>query len=809
MADGAPGPLSRFRVLDLSGPMGQPAGRSLADLSADVIKIEPPEGDPARSLAPFAGDTPHPERSLFFLHFNTNKRGVVLDLASSEDRHRFLRLVRTADVVLESYAPGHLASLGLGYETLEAERPGLVLTSITPFGQTGPYRDFQGDALVCDAVGGEVRQDGAGRLVAQPRYQAYQMAGIHAAYGTLLALWHRLRTGDGQQVDVSLQEVTAHAHFNFIRYSAYQQSRGFYRKPGWSTADNYYPCSDGWVYLSIIHAFQWRAFAEWTQDPVLIESPYDDHTVRLDAKLLNERITAFTSKMTVQECVSAGTPWRVPIGPVNNVPAFVEHEHTKVRGFMVDVEHPVVGHYRAPGPPAIYPDSPWRIRRSAPTLGQHTAEVLAELEGASANGAHPERMAASHADDAEGSVGKSRLPLEGIRVVDLSKAWAGPFSARFLGDFGAEVLRVESFLFTDFRKPSPEPDYDVWFRSNVMYAEINRNKRSITLDLHNEGGRELFKRLVAESDILIENFHYATLPKWGLDYESLKQINPRLIMLSAPGFGSSGPARDYFALAGCIGSFGGLTDLWCHPGAEPPQKSRGGNTDFVTAAQLALAAVAALHHRESSGLGQHIEVSQVESAASMVGTAILEYTVNGVTPQPWGNRDPNAAPQGLYPCKGDDRWCAISCLTDVQWLALQHVMGDPDWARDPRFLTLPGRLAHHDELDTAIAQWTRLFTPHQVMLKCQAAGVPAGVVATGEDLYLDPHLRQRGYVVEIDHPIPCRLEHPGMTVRLTRTPGRVQLPAPVTGEHNEEVFGQLLGLSAGERHALEEAGALA
>jgi crotonobetainyl-CoA:carnitine CoA-transferase CaiB-like acyl-CoA transferase len=808
MGDQTRGPLSGVRVLDLSCPMGQAAGRSLADLGADVILVEPPSGSDARSLAPFAGGAPDAERSIFHLHFNTNKRGIVLDLTSEEGRRDFSRLVSTADVVLESFAPGHLASLGLGYEVLEAQRPGLVLTSITPFGQTGPYRDFEGGALIGDATGGEVRENGSGQPVAQPRYQSYQMAGLHAAYGTLLALWHSRRTGQGQQVDVSVHEVTAHAHFNFMRYAAYQHSGGHYRMPGWASADNYYPCADGWVYLSMIHPYQWKAFSEWSQDPVLIASPYEDHVVKAEPEELYKHISAFLSTMTVEQCVTDAVRWRVPIGPVNDVPSFVEHPHTSARGFMVEVEHPMVGRYRAPGAHIIYPASPWRIRRPAPTLGQHTTEVLSDLREMPANGARP---AIHHGDgrETDTSLSLARLPLEAIRVLDLSKAWAGPFAARFLGDFGADVVRVESFLFPDYRTLSKEPNPGVWYRSNAMYAEINRNKRSITLDLHTEGGQELFKRLIAESDILIENYHYAALPKWGLDYESLKQINPRLIMLSAPGFGSSGPARDYFALAGCIGSFAGLTYLWSHPDSEPIHKGRGGNTDFVTAIQLALAAMAALHHRESTGEGQHVEVPQVESAASMVGSAILEYTLNGVSPQPWGNRDPNFAPQNLYACLGHNRWCAISCQTDAQWLALCTVMGGPLWAQDARFDSVAGRLEHHDEIDAGIAEWTRDFTPHQVMLKCQASGVPAGVVASGEDLYLDPQLRERDYVVEIDHPAPGRLEHPGMTVCLTRTPGRVRLPAPLTGEHNEEVFGQLLGLSAQERIAWKEAGALA
>ena len=811
-----PGPLAGVRVLDLSGPMGQPAGRSLADLGADVILVEPPSGSSARSLAPFAGGAPDTERSIFHLHFNTNKRGVVLDLTSKEGRRDLLRLVRTADAVIESFAPGYLTSLGLGYEVLEAQRPGLVLTSITPFGQDGPYHGFQGTDLICGAMGGQAYFEGPhdGPPVAQPRYQAYQLAGVHAGYGTLLALWHRRHArkgqdgGEGQQVDVSIQEVLAAQQFIFAHYASHQAIRERVGRLSWGNPYSFYPCSDGWVFLSVIMLHQWQAFAEWTQDPILIESPFEGHLPQAEASLIGDRIAEFSSTMTMQEFVAEGTRRRVPVAPVNNVPAFVEHEHTSARGFMQDMEHPVAGRYRAAGAPVIYSATPWRIRRPAPTLGQHTTQVLSDLSEMPANGAEPKQPVAKQRNGSERGT-ESPLPLEGIRVLDLTKAFAGPFGARFLADFGADVIRVESLLFPDYRALTKEPDLGYWYRSNAMYADVNRNKRSITLDLHTEGGRELLLRLAAECDIMVENFHYAALPKWGLDYDTLKQINPRLIMLSAPGFGSSGPARDYFSYGGCLLAFNGFSDLWSHPGADQREKSRAAHPDFVTAAQLALAAMAALHHRETTGEGQHIEVAQVESAAAMIGTAIMEYTLNGTTPQPWGNRDPNFAPQSLYPCLGHDRWCAISCQTDAHWIALRTVMGAPAWAHNARFDSVAGRMEHHDEIDAGVAEWTRGFTPHQVMLKCQAAEVPAGVVATGEDLYLDPHLRERDFVVEIDHPVPGRLEHPGVTVRLSRTPGGTRLPAPLTGEHNDEVFGQLLGLSPQERHAWEEAGALA
>jgi crotonobetainyl-CoA:carnitine CoA-transferase CaiB-like acyl-CoA transferase len=800
--NGAPGALARFRILDLTGPLGQPTGRHLADLGAYVILVEPPGGSPSRRMAPYAarGGGAEAERSIYFLHANTNKRGIVLDIESPEGREAFFRLVRGADAVLEGFPPGYLDSLGLGYEALERERPGLVLTSITPFGQTGVHRDFQGNDFICDALGGLTHMEGErdGRPVAQPHYQAIQMTALHAAYGTLLALWHSARTGQGQQVDVSVQDVVAHEYFNLVNYGSYQEV--LQRTGGLSQGrpTNYFPCSDGWVLISIVLPHQWRAFADWTQDPILMDPMFDDHALRAESvEFLDERVSAFTQTMTVQEFLEGAIPRRIPAGPVNDVRGFVEHPQTRARNWMAEVDHPVVGRYQAPGPSARYAETPWRIRRPAPILGQHTQEVMREAGGRAVRGV--DRRQASP---------PSSLPLEGIRVLDLTKSWAGPYGTRYLGDFGAEVIRIESLKFPEGRQLTKEPDPANWLRSNTMFAEINRNKVSVTLDLHTEEGRDILKRLVAQSDVLVENFHYAALPKWGLGYEELRKVNPRLVMLSSPGFGSTGPIRDYFAYGGCIVGFTGIGYLWGHPEATQNEKAKQAYTDFVTAGNLALAVMVALHHREVSGMGQHIELAQSEAGAAMIATAILEYTLNGTDPQPRGNRDPNAAPQGVYRCKGDDRWVAVSCATDDQWQALCRLSGAQELLNDPRYATLEGRHAAHDELDARISAWAAQLTPHQAMYRCQAAGVPAGVVATGEDLFLDPHLRTRGYVVEIDHPAPGRLAHPGMTVRLTRTPGQVRLPAPLTGQHTEEVMARLLGLPAEEQQALVERGVL-
>ncbi len=802
------GPLAGIRILDLTGQTGQPAGRYLADLGADVVLVEPPGGTMSRGLAPMAPakNGRGEGKSTFFLHFNTNKRSAVLDLDEPEGRETFLQLVRGADAVIESFNPGYLAGLSLGFEQLERERPGLVMTSVTPFGQTGLYSGFRGNDLVADAMGGFVYTEGErdGRPVVQPRYQALQMAGLHAAFGTLLALRHSRNTGQGQQVDVSVQEVVASEYFNLVNYGSWQDITMRVGKLSSGRPTDYFPCKDGWVLVSIVLPHQWSVMAEWSQDELLVDSMFNDHAARAEnVELVYERIAAFTLTFTVQEFLEGSIARRIPAGPVNDVKQFIEHPQTAARSFLIEVDDPIVGPYKAAGAPARYSVTPWAIDRPAPEVGQHTTEVLSEPN-----------LAASRTLRTTGTNGLSvseeaPLPLTGVRVLDLTKSWAGPFGCRYLADFGAEVIRIESAKFPEGRQLNREPDPANWLRSNTMYAEINRNKLSVTLDLHTEEGKDLLRKLVAESDVVVENFHYATLPRWGLGYEDLRAINPGLIMLSAPGFGTTGPAADYFAYGGCIAAFTGLGYLWGHEGADQTEKTKQAYTDFVTAANLALGVTAALRYRDETGEGQHIELTQADAAASMVGTAILEYTLNGENPEPWGNRDPNVAPQGVYQCRGEDRWVAISCADDAEWTALCDLMGAQDLRSDPRFSNLEGRKVALDELDARIGEWAARMTPNQVMHECQRAGVTAGVVASGEDLFLDPHLRARGYVIEIDHPSPGRLEHPGFTVGLSRTPGRIRMPAPMTGEHTQQVLAGLLGATQDQLASLQESGALA
>ena len=810
---GGVGALDGITVLDLSGPEAQPCGRLLADLGADVILIEPPGGSPSRSIAPFANEavnaSPGPDDSIFFVLFNTNKRGIVLDLESEDGRARFRDLVRTADIVLESGAPGRMESLGLSYETLAEINPGIVMTSVTPFGQTGPYRDFRGADIAVVAMGGSIYSEGEpeGPPTTMPRYQAFQLSSVHAAFGTLIALRHRRATGRGQRLDVSMMEALAHMNMNLVRYASMTEVSPRRGSRGANGPTQYFKTADDqWVQLALTTPRQWQALAAWIDDPALLEPRLQELSAR-DAlsDMINAKAAVFINKLTAEEYLRVGSEKHVTIAPANSPRDLAEHPHALAYNFLTPLEHPVLGEIMMPAGPALYHSTPLALRRPAPMLGQHTAEVLEE-----AASRRPAEPAVTATAGNNGDSGSGSLPLDGLRILAFERVWAAPFGTRFLADYGADVVKVESTRFPDGRVFDREANPVAWRNTNASYGENNRNKRSIAIDLHMQEGQDLFKRLAAEADVVVENNAPGAMERFGISYETLREVNPNLIMVSCPGYGSAGPMKDFVAVGQCLTSFTGLGYLWAQPGAPWPARAKNAYPDFITAGNLALAIVAAVHHRDRTGEGQFVEIPQFQAAAAVIGMAFLEMQFNPGSGEPWGNRDPNAAPQGIYACGGGDRWCAISCPDDdnASWQALAAVMGRPHLIQDPRFATFADRQANHDALDEEITAWTRTRSAHQVMYACQRANVAAGVVSTGEDLYRDPQLRTRGYIVEVDHTVPGRIEHPGMTVNFSDSPGAIRGGAPTPGQHTREVLSEVLGLSEAELDRYETSGAL-
>jgi crotonobetainyl-CoA:carnitine CoA-transferase CaiB-like acyl-CoA transferase len=299
------------------------------------------------------------------------------------------------------------------------------------------------------------------------------------------------------------------------------------------------------------------------------------------------------------------------------------------------------------------------------------------------------------------------------------------------------------------------------------------------------------------------------MAQYELDYPHLLEVRPDLIMVSLPGFGRSGPHSRFVSFGGPLMAYTGMSLLWGYPDSPPNTRVKIAQPDYIVAGTQALAVISALHHRARTGQGQHIEIAQVEATVAAMELAYLDYFANGTVATPRGNRDPNAVPQGCYPCLGHEAWCVVSCTTEAQWRAFATLIEGESLANDPRYATAAERWERHDELDERIGALTREWTPYQLMRELQAVGVPAGVMQTAEDLWRDIHLRARDYTVMMSHPDLGVVEHPGMSVRLHDTPGQIQRPVGQLGEANEAVFRGLLGLRTDEIERLSKAGVIA
>jgi len=388
----------------------------------------------------------------------------------------------------------------------------------------------------------------------------------------------------------------------------------------------------------------------------------------------------------------------------------------------------------------------------------------------------------------------SHSVLDGIRILDFSWVLAGPYATRLLADFGAEVIKVQP--------PMLEAE-DSFARG--YYNTWNRNKLGITLNLGKPEGIALAKGLVAISDAVVENFSPRVMANWGLDYDNLKKVRPDVILLGISAMGSSGPWRDYVGFGPTVQAFSGMTRLTSYPG-QPPSGIGYSHADHVAALVAVSALLGALEYRRKTGEGQYIDVSQLEAMAGLLGDAVLEYGLDGRPPEPAGSHSSEAAPCGVYRCRGDDRWCAISVFTEEEWMGFKRALGNPAWAEGERFATLVARLENGDELDRLVERWTGRRTAEEVMSRLQGQGVAAGVVQNARDLAGDPQLRERGFFIKLKHPELGTTRSDAAPIRLSQTPARYTRAAPERGQDNEYVYGQLLGLSKGEIEKFEKQG---
>lgn len=782
--------LEGVRVLEVGqGVSAAYAGKLMADLGADVWKVEPPGGDPSRRDGPFRPGADDPDGGGLFVYLNANKRSVVVDLDDDEGRSELRRLVGWGEILVHDHPARQAERRGLSWDDLNAVNSRLVVCAITPFGMTGPYRDYAASELVLSNAGGwAYMSPGASPRPDLPPLRAFgeqcgYMSGATAALAALAAYWASFRSGRGTYVDLSQQAVVASFLDHAVPFAAYANlvanrlgSRVFYP---WDV----FSCADGPIFLQTLEQEQWERLVElmgnpsWASDPAFSE-PFARARNWADLK---PRIEEWTEKRTVDKVFRSGQERRIGFAPLLTMAELGDQEHLRSRDFFVEAEDGRGRRHRQPGAPYRLSGPWWGLRRRPPRLDEHRPG----LAGLGAEDVLPTDRSAS-LERAE------RRPLDGVRVLEFSWVFAGPFCGLLLSFLGAEVIKIESQRRLDFARRMAIPGFEKGLNTSGYFNQWNQGKKSIRLNLGTPAGQDIARQLAGQCDVVIENFAPGALERLGLGYEQLRAAKPDLIMASISAFGQTGPFREYLAYGAHILHIAGLSRLTGYPGEGPGEVGMS-YPDPAGGLHAAVAVCAALAARERTGEGQYIDTSMWEVLLTMLPEAWIQQEFTGSQPAPAGNRHPLIAPNNCFPCPGQDEWVAISCRDDWEWRALCAEAGfSPS---DPRFIDVAARKDNEDELEEQIGRWTRQQHAWDVTRRLQAVGVPAFPSLSARDLLHDEHLAQRRFFVSPIHPEVGEKLHAGPPWWLDGAPVPLPGPAPLFGADTEEVLADVLGFS--------------
>jgi crotonobetainyl-CoA:carnitine CoA-transferase CaiB-like acyl-CoA transferase len=779
--------LEGLRVIEAGGEIAAAyCTKLLADLGAEVLKIEPPEGDRLRQWGPFPANAADPEKSGLFRYLNTNKASTVADLDDGDGQSRLLELMAGADLLVESLGAGVLERRGLDLSRLESVHPTLAMVRISAYGQAGPYRDRPASDLTLQASGGWVSVHGVpGRNPVQvggrlPEY----LAGTFAATAGLTAVLAARRRSRAVVADLSVHEcLVATLPYPMLFLETLRELGMPPPEERFSTLPGIVRCRDGWVGINALTAQHWH--------DICVMAGADEFADRqIDLALGGPELDRFYAKIqpwldehTVDEIVELSQAFRAPAAPVGTGESLPRFAQFAERPFFIN--DPELGF--------LVPGFPYRLSLTPPTV-RYAAPAL----GSSSGWATPRAGNATSADP------PADLPFAGMRVLDLGTFWAGPYAGCFLGAFGADVIKVESVQRADgfrFVAIFPQAGED-WYERGGLFQGTNLNKRAITLDLSRTEGADLFRRLVATADVVIENFSARVMDHFGLGYEELRAIKPDIVMVRMPAFGLSGPWRDYVGWAMGIEQAAGMA--WITGVPDGPPLNPGGFADPVVAMHAVVAVLAALEHRRATGEGQLVEMAQIEMAAALTAEQTIAYDLNREVQTRGGNRSRVSAPQGVYPT-ADGSWVAVTVRDDRDWMMLCQVIGAGALADDGELATLEGRRRRHDELDERLAEWTRGRTAAETVAALQAVGVPASGLLVPAGMYGEPQLEARGFYQALHHPRSGIKRYPGWPVRFSFRDEPHRMVAPTLGQHNEEVLSGELGLEAGEIEQLAAA----
>ena len=791
--------LEGIRVVEIGQMVAAPwTTKLMADLGADVVKVEPPGGDRARHRGPFTG-APDPEASGIFVYLNTNKRSVVADLSTPAGRERVEQLIADADLLVHNLSPADATAAGLTAERLRSEHPRLVTTSITPFGQTGPYANYRAEELQVVSAGGwgyltpgcSDRED-LPPLKAHG-HQAEFQAGFAAAMASLAAVDAAQLTGVGEHLDFSsMAYVAGMLEAGFITWSYLREVPG---RLGARVLNPWriLPTADGQIFVVCVEQDQWARLKDIMGRPEWADMEmFDTVEGRFNAEdLLHMWLGEWVEPQKVMDLFHLGQSNRVAFAPVFTMAQMADDPHLAERGFLRELDQPGLGKVTVPGPPARLTNPWWELRTPAPRLGEHSGAAFSTRT--------------ADEEPSPSTTAKGR-PLEGVTVADFSWVWAGPYCGMYLAHLGADVIKVESTRAPDLgrRLPLHSIDHEKTPDTNAYFNQWNQGKRSITVDLQTEGGRELAKRIALEADLVVSNYATGVMDRFGLGYEQLRSERPDVIVATISGYGNHGPYKNYIGYGPTTAPLSGLASLTGYEGGGPEEVGvalgdpAGG---IVTGYML----VAALLARRRTGEGQYIDTTLWEATTACVGEGWMQWALTGRQPDRMGNRDPIMAPHNVYRCAGEDRWVSIACACDEEWERLAGIVG---LSGDERFIDAASRKANEDELDATLMAWTSKRDQWAITAELQAVAVSAFPSLDARQIDEDPHLAARSFIERLDHPVVGPKSHTGVPWLAHRGPCGVARPAPTVGQHTDEILGELFDMTDDEIAGLRAEGIL-
>ncbi len=796
--------LSDLRIIEIGRDVSTAyAARFFAIYGAEVIVIEPPEGHSIRWQPPWPENIPDPEKSLLFAYLGGGKKSVVIDFDSESDLDILRNLLLSSHGVLDSYPPGYLASYGLDLNDMCDKKKDLSVAQISPYGQFGPQAKWKASSITAAASGGQMYL--AGDIDKPPLFtvghQAYYQSGVQG-FGALLAgIYSSKSTGIGEIFDLSIQEIQAATLEGggpaAMWYGGEQTRSSNNPRALWGI----YECLDGWIGVasmprqtkSVLDAMGHSGMKD---DPIFNTGGWNQES----DDLLKILVPEFTATRTAKEIFEIADRHRAPFGMIPTPKELIEWPNHAVTGFWNEVNHPVLGTHLYPSGPIVF-DGDKGDFEPAPTIGQHSDEIvgtLSKFEGSN--------------ETLPLEVGNLPMPLFGVRVIDMTQVWSGPYGCRFLADMGADVVKIEGPTFPDPVRTAggarKNPDIDL----APYFNEYNRGKKGLSLDIKKPEGMKVLKELVATADVFVENWSSGVAERNGLSYDDLKAMKPDLVYISMPGFGHQGPDSSRVGFGPTIEQMGGLVALQGYEGG-PPHKSGISYGDPIAGSTCAASVIASLVNREKTGEGMYCVIPQRDGVTGLVGEYFVAESLGIELPIRTGSRHLKSAPHNVYETLPDkegrpvmgitartpnpeildyafDRWVTIDCQNDAEWKSIVGIVGD-DRLKDEKFQIAVNRRKYIEDIDEVISEWAKNQDAEEISKIFQNAGVCAAPVMSPALLMNDAHMLERESFITVTHDIAGKhlVSRPSW-----RAKRRTELPTksgPCFGADSDDVLNEL------------------